>query len=108
MTKKCFLIAVFLPLLASCGTVTTLANSDDEVARKLRIQRSNCDQLSRVYSGVSYDVCILNSTRGNTVFVPLALFYILDGVVSTAVDTVGLPYTIYQQSKRGDITLGVR
>jgi len=91
-----------LPLFVGCGTVTTLVNSDEEIARKLRIKKTNCDELSRLYSGFSYNMCILNSDRTGIVFPPMALIFIADSLVSIIADTLVLPYTGYQQHLYGD------
>jgi len=103
MKMKWFSFVFMLPLFVGCGTVTTITNNDEEIARKLRIKNTNCDELSRLYSGFSYNMCILNSHQTGIVFPPLALVYIVDGLFSVVADTLILPYTGYLQHQQGNI-----
>ena len=83
-----------------------MSNDDREVSAHLSRQHTYCETLPRVYSGLAYDFCSLHSNPGGgTYFDGFILFYIFDGVVSGAVDTVLLPYTGYQQYHRGSIDL---
>ena len=67
---------------------------------------TKCDEISRIYSGVRYDLCILHSDRKKAPIKfqldPLWLTSI-DVLLSVAADTVFLPYTIYQQSVNGNL-----
>ncbi|UHQ55243.1 YceK/YidQ family lipoprotein [Microbulbifer sp. YPW16] len=99
--------AALASLLAGCGTATTLGQPDREVAAELRRQNTYCESLPRVYSGVSYNVCKLNSKRSSTVILPIAGFYVFDTVLSSVTDTVVLPFTIYSQNKDGNLRLDV-
>src|SRR5690606_40043411 len=94
-----------LPLFIGCGTVTTITNNDEEIARKLRIKNTNCDELSRLYSGFSYNMCSPKSHQTGVVFPPVALVYIVDGLLSIVADTLALPYTGYLQHHQGNIEL---
>ena len=87
--------------LVGCGTVTTVLQEDADAARGLRRQKTYCQSIPRVYSGVAFDFCLLNAQPDFTgVLVPAVL---VDIVASGAVDTVLLPYTIYRQSTDGKI-----
>lgn len=100
--KRQLVLSVYL-LLSGCGTINT-AFRDDAVSRQhLKDSKTYCDVVPRVYSGVAYDFCRFNGApveRGPGV--PLLLF---DFPFSGVLDTVLLPYTIYQQNKHGSIEL---
>jgi uncharacterized protein YceK len=98
------LLAV-IGLQAGCGTFNTLTRNDNAIARSLIKQNTHCSEITRVYSGVAYDFCILNSHQAGIVFEPLAVFYVVDALVCTVTDTLALPYTIYQQHQQGNVEL---
>ncbi|WP_295797847.1 YceK/YidQ family lipoprotein [uncultured Microbulbifer sp.] len=105
---KQLLVLLTLSLLSGCGTFTTLTHSDAEVAENLKQQNTHCESLPRVYSGVAYNMCKMNST-GNHIYFDLQLgFYLFDSVFSAATDTVALPFTAYAQSKEGNLLLTER
>ncbi|MFD1582781.1 YceK/YidQ family lipoprotein [Microbulbifer halophilus] len=82
-----------------------LSNSDSEVSSKLKRQNTSCESIPRVYSGVSYNACKMHS-NSNSIYLAWVLgFYVFDSVLSTATDTVALPYTIYAQNKRGNLVI---
>jgi len=97
-------LLAMLPLTA-CGTMTTLSHSDREVADKLKRANTNCQALPRVYSGVSYDMCKLNSNSESINFNWLLGIYLLDSVASAATDTIALPATIYRQNENGNLRI---
>lgn len=99
------LIILAMTCIQSCGTVTTLSETDQRISSNLIKQDTYCESVPRVYSGVAYDFCKLNSRPNDTEIDVLVGFYLLDGVVSAASDTLLLPYTIYQQSERGSIQI---
>ncbi|MCK7597148.1 YceK/YidQ family lipoprotein [Microbulbifer sp. CAU 1566] len=94
-----------LVLLSGCGTVTTLTNSDSEIARNLKRQNTGCVSVPRVYSGVAYNMCKLNSNGSSIYFLPMVGAYLVDSLLSATTDTVMLPYTVYVQSQDGSINL---
>lgn len=98
-------LLISLLALAGCGTVTTLSNPDSEVSAKLRKQSSGCASIPRVYSGVSYNVCQMNSNSESIYMSWVLGFYVFDSVLSAATDTVALPYTIYAQNKQGNLLI---
>jgi uncharacterized protein YceK len=91
--------------IQACGTITTLSNTDKQISSQLRKQDTYCDSLPRVYSGVSYDFCKLNSEPKGTFVDGMVELYLLDGILSAATDTLVLPYTIIQQSDKGSMQI---
>ncbi|QFT54301.1 YceK/YidQ family lipoprotein [Microbulbifer sp. THAF38] len=92
-------------LLTGCGTFTTLSSTDREISANLKRQKSNCESIPRVYSGLSYNMCKMHSDS-ESINVDLLLgVYLLDSVLSTATDTAVLPFTIYNQHKNGNISV---
>ena len=102
--KQLFILFA-LALVSGCGTFTTLTNSDEEIAANLKRQNSQCESMPRVYSGVAYNMCKMNST-GKHAYLDLQLgFYLFDSVFSAATDTVALPFTAYAQTQEGNLVL---
>ena len=98
----CLMVSV---LLAGCGSVTTLATPDEKIVATLAAQGSHCASIPRVYSGVVYNFCTLNSAPGAhspAISVKQMLF---DTALSSVVDTLFLPYTVYGQIKKGSLPL---
>ena len=102
--KLLWTLLAILPLTA-CGTVTTLSHSDREIADNLKKDKTNCQVMPRIYSGVSYNVCKLNSNSESINFEWLLGYYLFDGVASAITDTVALPVTVYSQSKNGNLEI---
>jgi uncharacterized protein YceK len=89
--------------LTACGTVATVLQDDADAAQGLRKQKTYCQSIPRVYSGLAYDFCTLNAPPDPTgILLPLVL---LDMTLSGALDTVVLPYTIYRQGMDGNIQI---
>lgn len=87
--------------LSGCGTLNTVLRDDVTATRELRNQKTYCQSIPRVYSGLAFDFCLLNAPPDYTgVLVPLVL---VDLAASGIADTVVLPYTIYQQSTLGNM-----
>lgn len=102
---KLIISITLFSILCGCGTLNTLSNSDENIAINLKKQKTNCESMPRVYSGVSYDFCKLNSSP-STIYNDWFLgFYLVDGVVSAVTDTIVLPYTIFQQKDKGSIEI---
>ncbi|MBP1127417.1 MULTISPECIES: YceK/YidQ family lipoprotein [Pseudomonas] len=103
---KILLAASALSLLG-CGTVNTVMREDHVAVQALKKQKTYCQSISRVYSGVAYDLCQLHAPPSATTgvwvnFVPLIF---IDVVASGVLDTLVLPYTVYRQSTDGSIEL---
>lgn len=89
--------------LAGCGTVATVLQDESAAAQGLRRQKTYCQSIPRVYSGLAYDFCVLNAPPDPTgILVP---FVLLDLALSGALDTAVLPYTIYRQGVDGNIRI---
>ena len=101
--KMAVSLGVFSLALAGCGTVNTVLQDDAGAARDLRKQKTYCQSIPRIYSGLAYDFCVLNAPPDPTGF--LVPFILLDLTLSGVFDTVFLPYTIYRQSTDGNIKI---
>lgn len=102
---KLLVVVASIFWLCACGTVTTFSKSDQQISSQLSQQGSYCESVPRVYSGVAYDLCKLNSKPKGTAVDVLVGFYLFDGVLSAVADTLVLPYTIVQQSEKGSIKI---
>lgn len=87
--------------LSGCGTALTVLQDDEDATRGLRKQKTYCQSIPRMYSGLAYDFCILNAPPDPTGF--LVPFVLLDLALSGVMDTVSLPYTIYRQATDGNL-----
>ncbi|TVT81561.1 YceK/YidQ family lipoprotein [Pseudomonas sp. H3(2019)] len=105
--KTAISLGAFSLALGGCGTVATVLQDDAEVARCLRKQKTYCQSIPRIYSGVAYDFCVLNGPPNSMVGVTMSgvPWVYFDFLVSGAFDTVVLPYTIYRQSTDGSIDI---
>ncbi|WP_256262443.1 YceK/YidQ family lipoprotein [Pseudomonas gingeri] len=99
--------AMILVLLTGCGTTNTVFLGDEVTGKKLNEWKTDCRKLPRVYSGLSYDLCVLFSSPTEAIWggrpTSLHLFPFLDAGPSIIADTLLLPYTIYRQHKDGSI-----
>lgn len=101
--KAAVMLGVCSLALSGCGTVHTVLQNDEDAARSLRKQKTYCQSIPRIYSGLAYDFCVLNAPPDPTGFlVPLVL---LDLALSGVADTMSLPYTIYRQASDGNLTI---
>ncbi|TSD79427.1 YceK/YidQ family lipoprotein [Pseudomonas sp. KBS0710] len=100
-TKLAAALGVFSLALSGCASVNTVFRDDLSATRELRKQKTYCESIPRAYSGLAFNFCLLNAPPDFTgVLVPLVL---VDMTASGIVDTVVLPYTIYQQSTLGNM-----
>ncbi|MHC8303887.1 YceK/YidQ family lipoprotein [Pseudomonas sp. PB3P13] len=99
--KTAVMLGVCSLALTGCGTVLTVLQGDEDAARGLRKQKTYCQSVPRIYSGLAYDFCLLNAPPDPTgVLIP---FVLLDITLSGVLDTVALPYTIYRQAAHGNL-----
>lgn len=99
--KNAAVLSVVTLALSGCGTLNTVLRDDVAATRELRKQKTYCQSIPRVYSGLAFDFCVLNAPPDYTgVLVPLVL---VDLAASGIADTVVLPYTIYQQNMLGNL-----
>jgi len=105
MRTQAVLLAALM--LAGCGTVQTVMRGDEVAAKSLKERKSYCGAVPRIYSGVTYDFCILNAPlekgRDAEVHDNAPAIVLLDVVLSGALDTLLLPYTLYRQQADGSI-----
>jgi uncharacterized protein YceK len=104
--KNGVFIILFSFFLSSCGTIKSLRNDDQKVEIKHRHGRTKCDEISFVYSGVRYDLCLLHSDqkRAELQFQLDPLWLLTaDLLLSVVADTVVLPYTVYKQIDTGNL-----
>jgi uncharacterized protein YceK len=98
--------------IAGCGSTRTLTSDKVAAVDDLQLKGTGCgDTLPRVYGGVVYNLCVMSGdshARGGPLYsvapmnVPVAF---LDMGLSAVADTLSLPYTLYRQSRDGDIQL---
>ncbi|MHC8343846.1 YceK/YidQ family lipoprotein [Pseudomonas sp. RT6P73] len=107
MKTQAILLATLM--LAGCGTVQTVIRGDEVAAKSLQDQKSYCGAVPRIYSGVTYDFCTLNAPlekgRDAQVHDNAPAIVLIDVVLSGALDTLFLPYTIYRQQADGSIII---
>ena len=101
--KTTVILGAFSLALSGCGTVSTVLQDEAEAARDLRKQKTYCQSIPRIYSGLAYDFCVLNAPPDPTGF--LVPFILLDLTLSGVFDTISLPYTIYRQGMDGNILI---
>ncbi|WP_285430988.1 YceK/YidQ family lipoprotein [Pseudomonas sp. fls2-241-R2A-110] len=105
MKTQAVLLAALM--LAGCGTVQTVMRGDEVAAKSLKERKSYCGAVPRIYSGVTYDFCILNAPlekgRDAEVHDNAPAIVLIDVVLSGAFDTLLLPYTLYRQQADGSI-----
>jgi uncharacterized protein YceK len=99
--KKIVTSGVVSLALTGCGTVSSVLQDDTSAAQGLRKQKTYCQSIPRIYSGLAYDFCVLNAPPDPTGI--LAAAVLVDLVFSGALDTVVLPYTVYRQGVDGNI-----
>jgi uncharacterized protein YceK len=105
MKTQAVLLAALI--IAGCGTVQTVMRGDEVAAKSLKERKSYCGAVPRIYSGVTYDFCILNAPlekgRDAEVHDNAPAIVLIDVVLSGALDTLLLPYTLYRQQADGSI-----
>ena len=106
MSKKIVCHLMFLlASLPGCGTLQSTTQSDSLIKRDLNHYRSHCRAIPRMYSGVSYGFCMLNSAPSNEFQQLILGYYLVDTVPSALLDTILLPYTGFQQVQNGNISV---
>lgn len=93
--KQTVTLGAFSWFLSGCGTTVSVLQDDADVARDMRKQKTYCQSIPRIYSGLAFDFCVLHAPPDPTgVLLP---FVLLDLPLSAVCDTVVLPYTVYRQ-----------
>jgi len=103
---KIFWVLCLVLLNSSCSTIKTVNPIYNQVKISHLGHKSYCKSIPRVYSGFSYNLCLLygepngNGRVSTTNGVPT---FLIGFAFSLAADTVVLPYTIYTQVNKGNI-----
>lgn len=117
MLSRLFAALIVVAGVTGCGSVRTLDSEAHESVSDLKLGRTYCTEIPRIYSGVAYNFCALHGDPGGRYQrsaglspplpdAPLGLYWpLFDGVLSAATDTLVLPYTIYRQQRDGSIEL---
>lgn len=97
------LALLLVAALAGCGTFNTAPRSNAEIGSALARSNSYCSSVPRIYSGVAYNLCLLNADERSTTSNTILQYGILADtlVLSPIADTVLLPVTIMQQVHLG-------
>ncbi|CAI8935982.1 MULTISPECIES: YceK/YidQ family lipoprotein [Pseudomonas] len=107
MNIQTVLLAVLM--LTGCGTVQTVAFSDKASVDQLKAKKTYCGAVPRIYSGATYDFCMLHAERPDDVdafnYNNASPGLVVDAAVSGVLDTLLLPYTIYKQQTDGSIVI---
>lgn len=103
-------ISLLLVLCAtSCATVKTLDPPANHVDISHYGKKSYCEEIPRIYSGVSYNFCLLYGEPSERVNVGSSFndvpFVVIDTTFSAITDTIFLPYTIVMQAEKGSINV---
>jgi uncharacterized protein YceK len=97
-------------VLSGCGTINTVFRDDAWTSQRLADNRSTCDAIPRLYSGVAIGFCSLvggpHKARDpgfQSYGLVDAHSVLIDMGLSGITDTLVLPYTIYAQGTKGSI-----
>jgi uncharacterized protein YceK len=101
--KKALLMMLCLGM-GGCGTLSTVGKDNYSVGSTLLRKGTSCTSMPRIYSGVGYNLCKMNSKSTNYGTIILGLS-VIDTVLSAALDTAVLHYTIYTQNEYGSFEL---
>ncbi|AZE87211.1 YceK/YidQ family lipoprotein [Pseudomonas orientalis] len=104
---KLLVLAWIASMMLGCGTVTTVLREDAVTVRALKADKTYCQSVPRIYSGVAYDLCVLHAppNSGGGLAVNSVPWTFIDVPLSGVMDTLLLPYTLYRQSADGSIDL---
>ena len=104
---KILIMTLVIISCTACSTFKTIAPSNGRVNISHHGYDSKCNKIPRVYSGVAYNFCKLNSEPNISGYDGLAGFGVpiifLDTVCSAVADTIALPYTVFTQVNNGNI-----
>lgn len=101
------LSVLFILCVSSCATIKTINPSKNHINISHYGKQSYCENIPRIYSGVSYNLCLLYGEPSKKVNIGSSLnnipFVVIDTAFSAVSDTVVLPYTIVMQADKGSI-----
>lgn len=105
MKKRLVILAAIV--LQGCATIETLNPTNNHVRIAHEGKQSYCKEIPRVYSGVNYNMCLLNGEPSYSANTGPKLdgvpFFVFDTAFSALADTLFLPYTITMQAQKGPI-----
>ncbi|TKK33728.1 YceK/YidQ family lipoprotein [Pseudomonas sp. CFBP13528] len=104
---KLLVLAWIASMTVGCGTVTTVMREDAVTVRALKADKTYCQSVPRIYSGVTYNLCVLHGppNAGSSLAVNSVPWTFIDVPLSGVMDTLFLPYTLYRQSVDGSIEI---
>lgn len=104
---KGFISIVLVVCVSSCATIKTIDPPKNHISISHYGKKSYCEEIPRIYSGISYNFCLLYGEPSKRVNMGSSLndvpFFIIDTAFSVVSDTVVLPYTIVMQADKGPI-----
>jgi uncharacterized protein YceK len=104
--KHHYYLAIAIFSLGGCGTIKTLAQDDSSISKTLKERNTYCTTVSRAYSGVAYNWCILNAAPTHIKgWNPTIESTIIDIGLCAIADTTVLPYTLSKQLAEGPLQI---
>jgi len=104
---KGFTFIILALCTCSCATIKTIDPPKNHINISHYGKKSYCENIPRVYSGISYNLCLLYGEPSKEVNIGSSLngfpFVFIDSAFSVVADTVVLPYTITMQANKGSI-----
>lgn len=104
---KLVVFVILAVCVTGCGTFRTTGLDEPRIEIGTKTKKSLCTQIPHVYSGVFHNFCWMHreanpnySSIRTTGDLPLI---VVDTVLSGMMDTILLPYSIYQQAELGSI-----
>mgnify|MGYP001585806861 CR=1 FL=1 len=104
---KGFIYILLVLCTFSCATIKTIDPPKNHINISHYGKKSYCEKIPRIYSGISYNLCLLYGEPSKRTNVGSSLnnipFVVIDSAFSAVTDTVILPYTIVMQANKGYI-----
>ncbi|MFT7007209.1 MAG: hypothetical protein ACJAXJ_001723 [Colwellia sp.] len=104
---KGFTCILFALCTSSCATIKTIDPPKNHINISHYGKKSYCENIPRIYSGISYNVCLLYGEPSKSVNIGSSFnnvpFVVIDTAFSAVSDTIALPYTIVMQADKGPI-----
>lgn len=97
---------IFLMIVCSaCATVKTVDPQRNRITVEYRGAKTYCETIPRIYSGVTYNLCMFYGEPNRQVTPAMSAilipYRITDTVLSAVADTIVLPYTLFLQHEKG-------
>ena len=104
---KGFILVLLVLGTFSCATIKTINPPKNHVDISHYGKKSYCENIPRIYSGVSYNVCLLYGEPSKRVNIGSSFniipFVVIDTALSAITDSVLLRYTIVMQVDKGSL-----